>query len=134
MCRSSLPEDDITDIHVALYDECEIHRDCTVEIWRNSVTGDSSIGWYPNDKYPGLLENDQDEEEDGQVYDVIYDIGDLRLPVERAPLPALRCDLCGDDIYEGEYFLRLEGKCYCGGCVDFHTEIAEREEPEAGDD
>ena len=31
-----------------LYDECEVHENCTVEIWRNSKTGKISIGWYEN--------------------------------------------------------------------------------------
>lgn len=31
-----------------VYDECEIHENCTVEIWRNSQTGKISIGWYEN--------------------------------------------------------------------------------------
>lgn len=31
-----------------VYDEREIHTNCTVEIWKNSVTGEISIGWYEN--------------------------------------------------------------------------------------
>jgi hypothetical protein len=31
-----------------IYDECEIHENCVVEIWRNSKTGKISIGWYEN--------------------------------------------------------------------------------------
>ena len=31
-----------------VYDECEVHENCTVEIWRNSKTGKISIGWYEN--------------------------------------------------------------------------------------
>ena len=31
-----------------VFDECEIHENCTVEIWKNSVTGEISIGWYEN--------------------------------------------------------------------------------------
>ena len=31
-----------------IYDECEVHHNCTVEIWRNSQTGKISIGWYEN--------------------------------------------------------------------------------------
>ena len=33
-----------------IYDECEVHENCTVEIWKNSTTGEISIGWYENDK------------------------------------------------------------------------------------
>lgn len=35
-------------IEINVFDECEIHTDCTVEIWRNSVTGQVSIGWWEN--------------------------------------------------------------------------------------
>ena len=31
-----------------VYDECERHENCTVEIWKNSRTGEISIGWYEN--------------------------------------------------------------------------------------
>ena len=30
------------------YNEREVHRNCTVEIWKNSYTGKVSIGWYEN--------------------------------------------------------------------------------------
>lgn len=33
-----------------VFDECEIHENCTVEIWKNSTTGEISIGWYENMK------------------------------------------------------------------------------------
>ena len=32
-----------------LYDEEEIHENCTVQILRNSVTGEESIGWWENE-------------------------------------------------------------------------------------
>ena len=32
-----------------VYDECEIHRGVTVEIWKNSTTGECSVGWYKED-------------------------------------------------------------------------------------
>lgn len=35
-----------------VYDECEIHENCIVEIWKNSTTGEISIGWYENDNKP----------------------------------------------------------------------------------
>lgn len=35
-------------IAVNVFDECEIHENCTVEIWKNSTTGEISIGWYEN--------------------------------------------------------------------------------------
>lgn len=35
---------------VSIYDEEEIHTNCTVQILRNSVTGDVSVGWWPNEE------------------------------------------------------------------------------------
>lgn len=32
----------------ALYDEEEIHENCTVQVLRNSVTGEVSVGWWEN--------------------------------------------------------------------------------------
>jgi hypothetical protein len=31
-----------------IFDEREVHENCTVEIWKNSATGEISIGWYEN--------------------------------------------------------------------------------------
>ena len=39
-------EDIVTDVSIALFDECEVIEGCTVEILRNSVTGDESVGWW----------------------------------------------------------------------------------------
>ena len=33
-----------------IFDEEEIHENCTVQILKNSVTGEISIGWWENDK------------------------------------------------------------------------------------
>ena len=35
-----------------VYDEREVHENCTVEIWKNSATGEISIGWYENNDKP----------------------------------------------------------------------------------
>ena len=43
-------EDNIVSVESAIFDEEEIHTNCTVQIWRNSVTGDISIGWWPNEE------------------------------------------------------------------------------------
>ena len=32
-----------------VYDKTETYHNCTVEVWRNSQTGDTSVGWYKND-------------------------------------------------------------------------------------
>ena len=39
----------ITSVEIAIYDECIRYPNCTVEILRNSVTGDESVGWWRND-------------------------------------------------------------------------------------
>lgn len=41
---------DIVDasVTVPIYDLCEKHENCTVEVWKNSVTGELSIGWHEN--------------------------------------------------------------------------------------
>jgi len=33
---------------VNVFDECETYYNCTVEVFRNSVTGAISVGWYSN--------------------------------------------------------------------------------------
>lgn len=35
-------------VSTALYDEEEIYPNCTVQVLRNSVTGEVSVGWWPN--------------------------------------------------------------------------------------
>ena len=36
------------DVYMSVYDECEQHDDCTVQILHNSITGEYSIGWWEN--------------------------------------------------------------------------------------
>lgn len=36
-------------ISIAIYDQEEIHDNCTVQILTNSVTGEVSIGWWKNE-------------------------------------------------------------------------------------
>lgn len=31
-----------------IYDEEEIYPNCTVQVWRNSKTGEVSVGWWEN--------------------------------------------------------------------------------------
>lgn len=38
------------DVEVNVFDQEEIHENCTVIIWRNSITGEESIGWYENEE------------------------------------------------------------------------------------
>lgn len=32
-----------------IFDEEEIYPNCTVQVWRNSKTGEVSVGWWPNE-------------------------------------------------------------------------------------
>lgn len=45
--------DQIADMELNLYDQEEIHENCTVQILRNSITGAVSVGWWSNDAAPG---------------------------------------------------------------------------------
>lgn len=45
-----------TALETNIFDEEEVYENCTVQILRNSVTGEESIGWYVNES----------EDEDGQ--------------------------------------------------------------------
>lgn len=36
-------------VETNIYNEEEIHENCTVVIWRNSETGEESIGWVENE-------------------------------------------------------------------------------------
>lgn len=38
------------DIVTGIFDEEELHTNCTVQIWRNSETGAESVGWWDNDR------------------------------------------------------------------------------------
>ena len=39
----------ILEFGVSIYDECERHENCVVEVWKNSVTGEVSVGWWENE-------------------------------------------------------------------------------------
>lgn len=41
-------DNELISVRTNLYDEEEIHKNCTVQIWRNSVTGETSFGWWDN--------------------------------------------------------------------------------------
>ena len=38
--------DDMMLDSIGVYNEEEIHENCTVQIWRNTVTGETSVGWW----------------------------------------------------------------------------------------
>ena len=39
-------------IETNIFDQEEIHHNCTVQILKNSVTGEVSVGWWENDNQP----------------------------------------------------------------------------------
>lgn len=41
---------------INMFDEEEIIHNCTVQILRNSVTGEVSVGWWPEDNLPEGIE------------------------------------------------------------------------------
>ena len=42
-------------VEANLFDIVEEHHDCTVQILKNSVTGERSFAWYPNDQPPARI-------------------------------------------------------------------------------
>ena len=48
---SDVPQTGRDDVLVEanVFDQEEVHENCTVVIWRNSVTGDESVGWWDNE-------------------------------------------------------------------------------------
>lgn len=48
---------------VALFDEVETHTDCTVQILRNSVTGEVSVGWWENHRPPEDVHREEGKDE-----------------------------------------------------------------------
>jgi len=50
-----LIDENIVNVQTNMFDEEEIHTNYTVQILRNSVTGETSIGWWENDNPPQLI-------------------------------------------------------------------------------
>ena len=42
-------------VESGLFDTTEVFRNCTVQVLRNTVTGETSVGWGPNDEPPASL-------------------------------------------------------------------------------
>ena len=40
-----------TTVYVPFYDQREVYENCTVEILRNSTTGEVSVGWWENKEF-----------------------------------------------------------------------------------
>lgn len=47
---ATLPYEWKTPTETNIYDEEEIHENCTVQILKNSVTGETSVGWWENEE------------------------------------------------------------------------------------
>lgn len=45
-----MDESKIVDVHMTIYDQEEIYPNCTVQVLTNTVTGDVSVGWWPNEE------------------------------------------------------------------------------------
>ena len=44
-----------------LFDKEEIYPDCTVQVLTNTLTGETSVGWWPNDNPPRVASDCQKE-------------------------------------------------------------------------
>ncbi len=49
-------EEKITNIETNIFDKSTIYTNCNVEIWENSITGESSIGWYKTEETEELTD------------------------------------------------------------------------------
>ena len=46
LLQTASDEDDMMVDSIGVYNEEEIHENCTVQVWRNTVTGEMSVGWW----------------------------------------------------------------------------------------
>ena len=46
LLQTASDEDDMMLDSIGVYNEEEIHENCTVQVWRNTVTGETSVGWW----------------------------------------------------------------------------------------
>ena len=46
LLQTASDEDDVMLDSIGVYNEEEIHENCTVQVWRNTVTGETSVGWW----------------------------------------------------------------------------------------
>lgn len=44
--QAASEEDDMMVSELNMYDAEEIHHNCTVQVWKNSQTGETSVGWW----------------------------------------------------------------------------------------
>ena len=46
LLQTEIDEDDMMVDSIGVYNEEEIHENCVVQVWRNTVTGETSVGWW----------------------------------------------------------------------------------------
>lgn len=44
-----MDDKEISEIETNIFDEVELYTNCSVQILRNSVTGEESVGWWINE-------------------------------------------------------------------------------------
>lgn len=44
--QAASEEDDMMVSELNMFDDEEIHHNCTVQVWRNTATGETSVGWW----------------------------------------------------------------------------------------
>lgn len=49
-------EEKITNIETNMFDKSTIYTNCNVEVWENSITGESSVGWYKTENTEEIKE------------------------------------------------------------------------------
>lgn len=42
----------ITSVDIPVFEEAEVHTNCTVQVLRNTLTGEVSVGWWENGHEP----------------------------------------------------------------------------------
>ena len=49
----------VVKVETNLYDRVEEYHDCTVQVLTNTITGEVSVGWWPNDDPPEEMGGDE---------------------------------------------------------------------------
>jgi len=82
-----------TNEEINIYDQTETHYNCTVQILRNSITGQMSFGWKPErPTEPGVWHYIGDEQPEDGCYIVLWRAKDPKYPPDRKAYYAM-CDL-----------------------------------------
>jgi hypothetical protein len=67
-----------------VFDKSELHTDCTVQILTNSITGEYSIGWKPNDPpTPKIWQSADDDPPEDNCYLVLWKNLEPQMPPDR---------------------------------------------------